>query len=262
MLLTIDAGNTNILFALYQGDQRRGSWRIATDARRTGDEYAVWLTHLMGLVGVVPGQISDAILASVVPAATGHLEDLCRVHFGLAPMVVGAAGVDSGIEIAMPVPEEVGVDRIVNAVAARALVSLPAVIIDIGTATTFDVVDRQGRYIGGVIAPGPQPSMEALHRLAAKLPRIDIIAPERAIGNSTVTAMQSGFYWGYVGLINGILDRITDDLGTAPSIIATGGLAGLFAGQVKRIQRVEPDLTLNGLRDIFLRNRPVPTQTA
>ncbi len=252
MLLTIDAGNTNIVFAIFQGEALRGSWRISTSGTRTGDEYAVWLTHLMALRGLAPAEIERAVIASVVPSATDHLDDLCRRHFEVEPMIVGR-GHDLGIEVKLPVPEEVGVDRLVNAVAARELVGAPVIVIDIGTGTTFDVVDASGAYVGGVIAPGPHPSLEALHRLAAKLPRIDIARPRQVIGTGTVSAMQSGFYWGYVGLIGGLIARIHEELGAAAPVVGTGGLVSLFADELPAIRRIEPELTLHGLHHLASR---------
>lgn len=255
MLLTIDAGNTNIGFALYDGDRQCGAWRCATDRRRTADEYAVWLIQLMTLAGLSPKNVTGAILASVVPDVTFNLIRLCKDHFGVAPLVIGNPDVVLGIAVKTDRPEEVGADRLVNAVGAVATYSLPLVVLDFGTATTFDVVDANGDYIGGVIAPGINLSMDALHMAAAKLPRIDIKPPEKVIGRSTVPAMQAGVFWGYVGLIEGILARITNELGQKPTLIATGGLGRMFAEHVPMIEAYDPELTLRGLRLIYNRNR-------
>ena len=255
MLLTIDAGNTNIGFALYDGDQQRGSWRCATDRRRTADEYAVWLTQLMALAKLAPGDVDGAIIASVVPDATFNLTRLCKDQFGIKPLVIGDPAVELGIRVNTDRPEEVGADRLVNAVGAVARYPVPLVVLDFGTATTFDVVDAGGDYIGGVIAPGINLSMDALHMAAAKLPRIDIHPPASVIGRSTIPAMQSGVFYGYVGLIEGLIARIAKELGQQPSLIATGGLGKLFADHVPLIQAYDPELTLRGLLLIYNKNR-------
>lgn len=255
MLLTIDAGNTNVGFALYDHEVQCGSWRCATDRRRTADEYAVWLSQLMALRGLSPKNITGAIIASVVPDATFNLMRLCKDHFSVTPQVVGDPGLDLGIRVCTDRPEEVGADRLVNAVAAVARYSLPLVVLDFGTATTFDVVNGDGDYIGGVIAPGINLSMDALHAAAAKLPRIDIKPPAHIIGRSTIPAMQSGVFYGYVGLIEGLLSRITHELGQSPSLIATGGLGKLFAEYVPAIEVWDPELTLRGLLLIYNKNR-------
>lgn len=254
MLLAIDAGNTNIVFAIYEGDVQRGSWRCATDPRRTADEYAVWLSQLMALRGLIPKDVTEAILGSVVPGATFNLIRLCRDHFGTAPLVVGDPSVELGIVVNLDRPEEVGADRLVNAVAAAVGYEPPLIIIDFGTATTFDVVDSRGSYCGGAIAPGINLSLEALHMAAAKLPRVDIVQPDRVIGKGTVSAMQSGIFWGYIGLIEGLVLRIRAEYGAQMTVIGTGGLAVLFAKATNVIEHVDRDLTLRGLRLIHQRN--------
>ncbi len=255
MLLAIDSGNTEIVFGVFDGESCRGKWRSATVAHRTADEYAVWLSQLMSLEGLSPADIGDAIIASVVPAALYDLKVLCQRYFDCVPLVVGEPGVDLGIEVLVDRPEQVGADRLVNTVAAHERYGGPLIVIDFGTATTFDVVDADGNYVGGVIAPGVNLSVEALHMAAAKLPLIGIEVPKVVIGRSTVSAMQSGVYWGYVGLIEGLVRRIADEYGTPMSVVATGGLGGLFNKATDVIHHVDRDLTLRGLVAIHRRNR-------
>ncbi|MEQ9326493.1 MAG: type III pantothenate kinase [Rhodospirillales bacterium] len=255
MLLVIDSGNTNVVFALYEGEHLRGEWRTATNAIRTADEYAVWLTQLMSLSGLEHQRISDVIIANVVPAAQFNLETLCRKYFNVTPMVVGAPGVDLGLKVKVPRPEEVGADRLVNAVGANLLFDGAKIVIDIGTATTFDAVDDEGALIGCAIAPGPHLSLQALHMAAAKLPNVAIQRPKSAIGDSTVPAMQSGIYWGYVGLIEGIVSRIKKDYGGPMKVIGTGGTLPVFYEATDVIEYASADLTLRGLRAIYLWNR-------
>jgi type III pantothenate kinase len=255
MLLAIDSGNTNIVFAVFDGDKRLGEWRAATDAKRTADEYAVWLSQLMKLDGIAPEKIDQAILATVVPEALHSLKTLCRRYFDSEPLVVGEKGVDVGISIKVEAPDEVGADRLVNAASAHERYKGPLIVIDFGTATTFDVVDRDGAYYGGVIAPGINLSLDALHQAAAKLPRIAVERPEKVIGKRTIPAMRSGIYWGYVGLIEGLVARIKSEFGAEMTVIATGGLAPLFADATKAIHHLDPDLTLRGLAQINKRNR-------
>ncbi len=255
MLLAIDVGNTNIVFALFDGADKRGQWRSATDPRRTADEYAVWLGNLMAMRGFDPHAIQNAIIASVVPDATFNLRRLCEEHLRCQPMVVGETGVDLGIRIAVDRPEEVGADRLVNAVAGYDRYGGPAILIDFGSATTFDVVGNDGAYLGGVIAPAANHSLDALHRVAAKLPKVDIVRPRSVIGTGTVTAMQSGIYFGYLGLIEGLVSRIQAELGTSSRVIATGGLASMFADATDSIEVADPDMTLRGLLLIFQRNQ-------
>jgi type III pantothenate kinase len=254
MLLAIDAGNTNIVFAIFDDERLLASWRASSDSRRTADEYAVWLTQLMGLKGITPENVDACIIASVVPEVVFSLVNLARRYFAVSPRLVGEKGITLGIEIRVDRPEEVGADRLVNAVAAKALYRPPLIIIDFGTATTFDVVDDEGNYAGGVIAPGINLSLQALYMAAAKLPRVAIRQPEQVIGKGTVSAMQSGIFWGYVGLIEGLAARIRAEYGEPMQLIATGGLAPLFAGATSVIDAVDPDLTLTGLRLIHLKN--------
>ncbi|GIL37934.1 type III pantothenate kinase [Roseiterribacter gracilis] len=256
MLLAIDAGNTNVVFAVYDGDVQRGVWRAATDSRRTADEYAVWLLQLMSKAGLDAAQLDGCIVASVVPLATFNLLKLVREHLQLEPLVIGEPNVQLGLRVLLDRPEEVGADRIVNAVAASERYGGPLIVIDFGTATTFDVVDANGDYRGGVIAPGIILSVEALHMAAAKLPKVDVVRPktDNVIATSTVTAMQSGIYWGYVGLIEGLVARIRAELGGGARVIATGGLATLFADATQAIDSIDEDLTLRGLVLLYQRN--------
>lgn len=254
MLLAIDAGNTNIVFAVFDGEQVRGEWRASTDTDRTADELGVWLMQLMDIEGLKRSDIRSSIIASVVPAMVFSLKSLCRRYFGSEPLVVGADGVDLGIQVLLERPEDVGADRLVNAVAAHQRYTGPLVVIDFGTATTFDVVDGGGNYCGGVISPGINLSLEALHMAAAKLPRVAIGRPRSVIGKATVPAMQSGIFWGYVGLIEGLVKRIKEEFGADMLVVATGGLAPLFAEATQIIDRLDPDLTLRGLLEIHRRN--------
>lgn len=257
MLLAIDAGNTNVVFALVEGDTIRQRWRIATDPRRTGDEYAVWLFQLLEIAGIDRSAIDSVIIATVVPRALHNLEVLSEKYFSQTPLVVGAPGVRLGIRVDVEAPGEVGADRVVNALAAHHLYGGDLVIVDFGTATTFDVVDFVGTYKGGVIAPGINLSLEALTAAAARLPKIVIEAPaqgQSVIGRNTVDAMHSGVYWGYVGLIEGIVGRIRAEIGRPTKVVATGGLALLFEQHATIFDHVEGDLTIKGLALIYQRN--------
>jgi type III pantothenate kinase len=222
MLLAINANNTNTVFAVWDGVSLTGVWRAATDGRRTADEYVVWLDHLLGLQNLSRRQIDGAVIASVVPEANFNLRRLCREYCRRDPLVVGAPGV--------------------------------AIVVDFGTATTFDVVDADGNYRGGVIAPGINLSLQALAMAAAKLPSVPIARTEKVIGTSTVACMQSGIFWGYVGLVEGLVDRIKREFSAPMDVVSTGGLAPLFDGATRVINHVDPDLTLWGLRLIYRRN--------
>jgi type III pantothenate kinase len=257
MLLVIDAGNTNIVFAVHDGTDWRGAWRLATSAQRTSDEYGVWLEALLTRAGITAGQVHRAVIGTVVPAALYHLRRLCRDWFDAEPLVAEAS-LDWGFAIKVDNPSEVGADRLFNALAAHNHYGGPLVVVDFGTATTFDVVDAGGSYLGGVIAPGINLSIEALHQAAARLPRIGIGRPQAVIGRSTIPAMRSGIYWGYVGLIEGLLARIEGEYGAPLKAIATGGLAPLFAEGTTKFTAIDSDLTLDGLRLLSLRNRPPP----
>ena len=253
MLLAIDSGNTNIVFAAFDGETCRRQWRSSSDPQRTADEYAVWLNQLMALEGLKPTDIDGAIIANVVPAAQHALVTLCRRYFGCEPLVVGEAGLDIGVGVLVDQPDEVGADRLVNALAASERYQGPVIVIDFGTATTFDIVDGKGNYCGGVIAPGINLSLDALHQAAAKLPRIAVKKPDRVIGKGTVGAMRSGVYWGYVGLIEGLVARIKAEFGARMTVVATGGLAPVFAEATNVIEHHDPELTLRGLMLAFRR---------
>lgn len=254
MLLAVDSGNTNIVFAIYDGDSCVGQWRSTNDPHRTADEYAVWLTQLMGLEGLDPDVVDGAIIASVVPAVLPSLKTLCSRYFGCAPLVVGEDQVDPGIGVLVDRPDKVGADRLVNAVAAHGRYQGAVIVIDFGTATTFDILDAEGNYCGGVIAPGINLSLEALYMAAAMLPRVPVKRPARVIGKATVPAMQSGVFWGYVALIEGLVARIRDEFGAPMTVVATGGLAEMFVAATGVIDHLDPDLTLRGLMQIHRRH--------
>lgn len=255
MLLAIDCGNTNTVFAICEGEDIRGEWRIATDGRRTADEYAVWLTQLFALDGLNRDDVTGAIIATVVPDALFNLQSLCKRYFKTQPLVVGDSGVQLGVKVMLETPDEVGADRLVNAVSAHERYPGDLILLDFGTATTFDVVNAAGDYVGGVIAPGINLSLEALHKAAAKLPRIGVKRPPHVIGKSTVPAMQSGVYWGYIGLIEGLVSRMTAEIGRKSTVIATGGLAPLFADATPAIDHLDPHLTVRGLMAIWRLNK-------
>jgi type III pantothenate kinase len=256
MLLAIDCGNTNIVFALFEGDALKGEWRSSTHLDRTADDLGVWLLQVMGLNGLDRSAVDGSIIASVVPSLDFTLKSMCRRYFDRDPMIVGAAGVDIGIGVKMDNPEEVGADRLVDAVAAHARYGGPLIVIDFGTATTFNVIDADGNFCGGALAPGANLSMEALHMAAAKLPRIAIAKPlgGLAIGKSTLAAMRSGIYWGYVAMIEGMVARIESEFGSKMTVVATGGLSPLFIEATDRIQHLDTGLTMRGLRLIYERN--------
>ncbi len=256
MLLVVDAGNTNVVFAVHDGRRWAGIWRIATEPQRTSDEYAVWLLTLLTHSKLTPAQVSSAVIGTVVPAALYHLRRLCREWFGVEPLVA-RANLDWGFDIRVDQPDEVGADRLLNALAAYAHFRAAIIVIDFGTATTFDVVGQDGAYLGGAIAPGINLSIEALHQAAARLPRIGIGRPQAVIGTGTVSAMQSGVYWGYIGLIEGLVARIRREIDVPAKIVATGGLAPLFSEGTEIFDRIDPDLTLDGLRLLAKRN-PAP----
>ena len=249
MLLAIDVGNTNVVFALYDDLVIRARWRIATDPRRTADEYAVWLLQLMTLQGFDRAQVGAVILATVVPRALHNLSVLSRTYFGVEPLVAGRAPVDWGIAVDVIEPHTVGADRLVNAVAAHAIEPGDLIVVDFGTATTFDVVDFTGAYKGGIIAPGLNLSLDALVAAAAKLPRIALEAPEtdEVVGRTTEQQMLIGVYWGTIGQIEGLVHRLRARIGRPARVIATGGLASSFERHSTVFDRIVPDLTLDGL---------------
>ena len=246
MLLAIDVGNTNTVIGILDGTCLQHRWRIATDPRKTGDEYAVLLLQLCSQAGVDTKVLGGIALTSVVPDATAALAAGCEEHLGLAPLVV-TSDLDLGIPVDYDHPSEVGADRLVNAVAARELVDGAAIVVDFGTATTFDVITADGRYVGGAISPGVRTSAENLFRRAALLHRVGLIPPERAIGRTTEQSLRSGIVFGVAGQVEGIVARIVEELGEKPTVVATGGLAAQFALFAPSIDMVEPDLTLLGL---------------
>jgi type III pantothenate kinase len=255
MLLAINANNTNTVFAVWAGERLAGTWRAATDVKRTADEYVVWLDHLLGLDGLSRREIDGTIIGSVVPDANFNLQSFCRRYCNSEPVIVGEPGVVLGARALVDRPEEVGADRLANTVAAYDRHETPLVVVDFGTATNFDVVDADGNYCGGVIAPGLNLSLTALQLAAAKLPSVRIRRIDRVIGKNTVDCMQSGIFWGYVGLIEGLVQRIEDEFGAEMNVVATGGLAPLFDGVTDVLETIDPTLTLWGLRLIHERNR-------
>ncbi len=255
MLLAINANNTNVKFGLHEGERMIGDWRIRTESGRTADEYMVWLSQLLALAGLDYRNITETIIATVVPQALFHLRMFCERHLGAPPLVIGEPDVDLGIRILMDKPSEVGADRLANAVGGHLLYPGPLIIVDFGTATSFDITDAEGNFIGGAIAPGINLSLEALHMATAKLPRIALEAPKRVIGKDTLGAMQSGVYWGYVGLIEGLVQRISSEYGAEFTTIGTGGLAPQFFGVTPAIRHLEPEITMRGLVEIHRRNK-------
>ena len=257
MLLAVDAGNTNIVFALFDpgsgpgqasGDIR-ARWRIATDPRRTGDEYAVWLTQLLAMEGLERSVVDTVIISTVVPRALHNLEVLSTKYFGVDPMIAGRAPVEWGMDLDVDEPQNLGADRAVNAIAAHALHAGDLVIVDFGTASTFDWIDYHGAYKGGIIAPGINLSLDALVAAAAKLPRIAIAAPEKpgVIGRTTEDQMLIGIYWGYIAMIEGLVSRMRAEIGRPVKVVTTGGLASLFDKHTSVFDAIEPDLTITGL---------------
>jgi len=251
-LLVIDLGNTNLVLGIYRDEELVSSWRLATARERTADEYGILARQLVG--DTLHASLEGAIIASVVPPLNGAMTMMVQKYFGVDALFV-EPGVKTGIAIHVDNPQEVGADRIVNCAAAHHEYGGPTVIVDFGTATTFDVVTANAEFVGGVIAPGLNISAEALFARAARLPRVDIRRPDRVIGTNTVVNMQSGIYFGYLGLVDGILARIRTEVPDLKNVIATGGLATLFAEESEHIDVVDPELTLKGLKIIYDRNR-------
>ena len=258
MLLAIDCGNTNTVFSIWDGTRFIATWRIATDHKRTADEYFVWLSSLLMLTKT-RAEVTEAIISSTVPRVVFNLRVLCDRYFGCRPLVVGKP--DCRLPVAPRVDQGtiVGPDRLVNTVAGHDRHGGDLIVVDFGTATTFDVVDHDGAYVGGVIAPGVNLSLEALHMAAAALPHIDVAKPERVIGTNTVACMQSGVYWGYIGLIEGIVRQVRLERDGPMKVIATGGLASLFAQGFDLFDAVEDDLTMQGLVLINRYNKELET---
>ena len=253
MLLAIEQGNTNTLFAVHDGASWVAQWRTATQSTRTADEYAVWLFQLLSMTGLRFDMLDACIISSVVPQSVFNLRNLSRRYLKVEPLVIGE-NVDLGIPIRLEKPSEAGADRLVNAIGAHVVYPGDLIVIDSGTATTFDVIAADGGFEGGVIAPGINLSMEALHAAAAKLPRVAIRRPERTIGRDTVGAMQAGVFWGYIALIEGLIARIRAEWGRPMTVIATGGVASLFQGATTAIDYFDSDLTIRGTLEIHRRN--------
>jgi type III pantothenate kinase len=255
MLLAIEQGNTNTMFAVHDGQRWIAQWRAATESTRTADEYAVWLSQLLAMAGLQLGVFNGCIISSVVPQSIFNLRNLARRYLHVEPMVIGE-NVDLGIEVRIEKPSEAGADRLVNAIGAHIVYPGDLIVIDSGTATTFDVIATDGAMEGCAIAPGINLSMEALHQAAAKLPRVAIQRPRgnTAIGKDTVAAMQSGVFWGYIALIEGLCARIKTEWGKPMTVIGTGGVASLFHGATAAIDHFDPDLTIRGMLEIYRRN--------
>jgi type III pantothenate kinase len=253
MLLAIEQGNTNTLFAVHDGAEWIAQWRTATQSTRTADEYAVWLYQLLSMTGLKFELLDACIISSVVPQSVFNLRNLARRYLKVEPLVIGE-NVDLGIPVRLEKPSEAGADRLVNAIGAHAVYPGDLIVIDSGTATTFDVIAADGGFEGGVIAPGINLSMEALHAAAAKLPRVAIRRPDKTIGRDTVGAMQAGVFWGYIALIEGLIIRIREEWGRPMTVVATGGVASLFQGATEAIDHFDSDLTIRGMLEIHRRN--------
>lgn len=255
ILVVVDVGNTNTVFGVYRGDDLIASFRLSSDTERTADEYGAMLLPLFGRAGIDPSSASAVVVSSVVPPLNTTLNRLSSEFFGRAPLYV-EPGVRTGMPIRYDNPAEVGADRIVNAVAARELYGAPVVVVDFGTATTFDLVNAAGEYAGGIIAPGILISAEALFAHASRLYRVDVRKPSDLVGRNTAHAMQAGIYYGYIGLVDGILERLHQEIDGLTEVVATGGQAELIASGSRYIRKTEPQLTLIGLKLIHERNRP------
>ena len=249
MLLAADVGNTNVVFALFDGGTIRARWRIATDPRRTGDEYAVWLLQLLAIEGIDKRQVTQIIIGSVVPRAIHNLTVLSEKYFGVTPLIAGQGGAEWGIVVDVDLPSSLGADRALNAIAAHAKYAGDLIVVDFGTATTFDWVDAKGAYRGGIIAPGINLSLDALVSNTAKLPRIAIRNPgnTNVIGRNTEDQMLIGVFWGYVAMMEGLIARMRAQIGGPARVVATGGLAILFDEHTEIFDAVDTDLTLEGL---------------
>jgi len=254
MLLAIDIGNTSIAIGIFDGEELKATWRLATTTRREVDEYGALLLAFLKQQKLPISKVTEGVMCSVVPPLVPILQEVCRKYLNILPLIV-EAGVKTGIRLSVDNPRELGPDRVVNAVAAHHLYGGPAVVIDFGTATTFDVISKEGDYLGGAISPGVTISTEALFSRTAMLPRVELVRPTQVIGRNTISAMQSGIIFGYIGLVEGMINRIEQELGSKVKVIATGGYAHLFAKATPRIKVINPDLSLVGLRFIYEMNR-------
>jgi type III pantothenate kinase len=255
MLLAIDVGNTNTMFAIHDGSAWVARWRSHTDSTRTADDYAVWLSQMCRMEGIPFGRITGFIVSNVVPQAQFNFRNFARRYLDLEPVFVGDEGVDLGVEVRIDRPEQAGADRIVNAVGAHCEYGGPLIVVDSGTATTFDIVGADGAFEGGIISPGINLSQKALHDAASALPRIAIQCPPRVIGKDTVTAMQSGIFLGYIELIDGLVRRVKAEYGAPMQVVGTGGIASLFESHSREIDIYDQDVTIRGLLEIYRRNQ-------
>lgn len=254
MLLTIDVGNTNTLFALHDGERWVAQWRSATDSTKTADDYAVWMSELCRLEGIEFGSIEACVISTVVPQAQFNFRNFSRRYLNQEPMFIGEAGVELGIPNRYARPEQVGADRLVNAIGAHLNHPGPLIVVDSGTATTFDIVGEDGGFEGGIIAPGINLSLKALHDAAASLPRIAIQRPDKVIATNTVSSMQAGIFLGYVDLIDGLIRRIKAEYAEPLTVVGTGGVASLFEGASEEIDVFDSDVTIRGLLEVYKRN--------
>lgn len=254
MILVVDVGNTNIVLGIYEGKDLLHHWRMSTNRSTTSDEYGMMMYNLFQHAGIQLDQVEGVIISSVVPPLMFVLEQLCSKYLKKEPLIVGP-GIRTGLNVRYENPREVGADRIVNAVAAIELYGSPCIVVDFGTATTFDYIDERGQYLGGAVAPGIGISTEALYQRAAKLPRIELVKPKSVIGRNTVASMQAGIIFGFAGQVDGIVDRIKREFGNEPKVIATGGLAEMISEESRTIEVVNPLLTLQGLQIIYERNK-------
>ena len=255
MLFVVDVGNTHMVCGIFAGDELRHHWRVVTEPERTADEFGLLLSNLFSLHRIKPEEITGMILSSVVPSMIQTLEEVAEVYFYIKPLVVGP-GIKTGMPIFYDNPTEVGADRIVNAVAAYEEYHQALIVVDFGTATTFDYISAKGEYRGGAIAPGIGISMEGLFQRASKLPQVEVLKPKEVIGKNTVHSMQSGVFYGYVGLVDEMVRRMREETRSDPKVVATGGWAQLIASESQAIHEVDDLLTIKGLKIIFQRNMP------
>jgi type III pantothenate kinase len=254
VLLALDVGNTTVTVGVYEGDSLRATYRFATDVNRFADEYGVLMLSLLAKDGLGPSDVDESVIACVVPDLEPTFVNICRQYFDVRPLIV-SAGVKTGLRILYDTPRDVGADRVADAVAASQVYGTPVIVVDLGTGTVFDAINREGDYVGGAIAPGLGIASEALFRRAAKLYRVELSRPKSPIGRNTVTAMQSGILFGYVGMIEGIVTRMKEELGEGAKVVGTGGYAEILCKETQVFDAVNPDLTLHGLRLIYEMNR-------